>query len=141
MIQCVASGERQLHLAGNPSGALRDDALYINPGIERRGDECHSSSTSPVARNAPLIFPNAIAELETSQALTVVTDLILNASTIAVDALGASSTRKSLGLDRHWRNVRTLSSHNPRIYKDRIVGDFAVNGTPPPYQWRIGLGG
>jgi len=84
---------------------------------------------------------NAIAELETSQALTVVTDLILEASTIAFDALGASSTRKTVGLDRHWRNARTLSSHNPRIYKDRIVGDFAVNGTPPPYQWRIGLVG
>jgi alkylation response protein AidB-like acyl-CoA dehydrogenase len=84
---------------------------------------------------------NAIAELETSQALTVVTDLILDASTIAFDALGASSTRKPLGLDRHWRNARTLSSHNPRIFKDRIVGDFAVNGTPPPYQWRIGLVG
>ncbi|WP_313192410.1 monooxygenase [Shinella zoogloeoides] len=84
---------------------------------------------------------NAIAELETSQALTVVTDLILEASTIVFDALGASSTRKPNGLDRHWRNARTLASHNPRIYKDRIVGDFAVNGTPPPYQWRIGLAG
>lgn len=81
---------------------------------------------------------NAIAELETSQALTVITDLILEASTIIFDALGASSTKKPTGLDRHWRNARTLSSHNPRIYKDRIIGDFAVNGTPPPYQWRIG---
>ncbi|MET3595292.1 alkylation response protein AidB-like acyl-CoA dehydrogenase [Mesorhizobium shonense] len=81
---------------------------------------------------------NAIAELETSQAVTVVTDLVLQASTIIFDALGASSTRKPIGLDRHWRNARTLSSHNPRIYKDRIVGDYAVNGTPPPYQWRIG---
>lgn len=82
---------------------------------------------------------NAIAELETSQALTVVTDLILEASTIIFDTLGASSTRKPNGLDRHWRNARTLASHNPRIYKDRIIGDFAVNGTPPPYQWRIGV--
>lgn len=81
---------------------------------------------------------NAIAELETAQAQTVVTNLILDASTTLFDALGASATRKPLGLDRHWRNVRTLSSHNPRIYKDRIIGDFAVNGTLPPYQWRIG---
>ncbi|UHD43847.1 monooxygenase [Aureimonas altamirensis] len=84
---------------------------------------------------------NAIAELETSQAVTVVTDLVLNASTILFDALGASATLKPAALDRHWRNARTLSSHNPRIYKDRIVGDYAVNGTPPPYQWRIGLPG
>lgn len=81
---------------------------------------------------------NAIAELETSQALGVVTNLILEASTILFDTLGASAAKSSNALDRHWRNARTLSSHNPRIYKDRIVGDFAVNGTPPPYQWRIG---
>lgn len=82
---------------------------------------------------------NAIAELAVSQALSVVTDLLLTSSTLIFDALGASATLKPLALDRFWRNVRTLSSHNPRIYKDRIVGDFAVNGTLPPYQWRIGV--
>lgn len=82
---------------------------------------------------------NAVAELETAQSQTAVTDLILDATTILFDALGASATRKIQALDRHWRNVRTLSSHNPRIYKERVVGDYAVNGTPPPYQWRIGV--
>lgn len=82
---------------------------------------------------------NAIAELETAQAQTVVSTLILDAATIVFDALGASATKKPSGLDRHWRNARTLASHNPRIYKDRIIGDFSVNGTLPPYQWRIGL--
>lgn len=81
---------------------------------------------------------NAVAELEVAQAQTVVSTLVLEAATIAFDALGASATPRSAGLDRHWRNARTLSSHNPKIYKDRIVGDYAVNGTPPPYQWRIG---
>jgi alkylation response protein AidB-like acyl-CoA dehydrogenase len=81
---------------------------------------------------------NALAELETAQAQTVVCDLILEASTLLFDALGASATKKPAGLDRHWRNARTLASHNPRIYKHRIIGDFAVNGALPPYQWRIG---
>ncbi|MCV3767842.1 acyl-CoA dehydrogenase family protein [Rhizobium sp. TRM95796] len=81
---------------------------------------------------------NAVSELETSQALGVVTNLVFEASTILFDTLGASAAKSSNALDRHWRNARTISSHNPRIYKDRIVGDFAVNGTPPPYQWRIG---
>lgn len=79
-----------------------------------------------------------IAELETAQAQGVVIDLVLQAATIAFDALGASAVKRDAGLDRHWRNVRTLASHNPRIYKDRIVGDYAVNGTPPPAQWRVG---
>jgi len=82
---------------------------------------------------------NAIAELEVCQSLNVVTDLILNAATLIFDALGASATLRTVALDRFWRNARTLSSHNPRIYKDRIVGDFAVNGALPPGPWRIGI--
>jgi len=81
----------------------------------------------------------ALAELEVCQALNVVTDLIIDASGRLFDALGASATLRPQGLDRFWRNARTLASHNPRIYKDRIVGDFAVNGTPPPPQWKIGV--
>ncbi|MFX5464571.1 monooxygenase, partial [Acinetobacter baumannii] len=50
----------------------------------------------------------------------------------------ASAAKRGQGLDRHWRNARTISSHNPRIYRERILGDFAVNGTPPPGQYRIG---
>ena len=106
--------------------------LQVAQAIQR-AYEAHFAGDAEVEEKA-----NAIAELETSQAVTVVTNLILEASTIIFDALGASSTKKPNGLDRHWRNARTLSSHNPRIYKDRIIGDFAVNGTPPPYQWRIG---
>lgn len=41
-------------------------------------------------------------------------------------------------LDRHWRNARTVSSHNPRILEARVVGGHVVNGTPPPYPWSIG---
>lgn len=80
-----------------------------------------------------------IAELEIAQSQTVVSDLILDASTRMFDALSASATLRPQGLDRFWRNARTLTSHNPRIYKDRIVGDYAVNGTPPPAQWKIGI--
>lgn len=106
--------------------------LQVAQAIER-AYQAHFAGDADAEERA-----NAVAELETSQAVTVVTNLVLEASTIIFDALGASSTRKPIGLDRHWRNARTLSSHNPRIYKDRIVGDYAVNGTPPPYQWRIG---
>jgi alkylation response protein AidB-like acyl-CoA dehydrogenase len=80
-----------------------------------------------------------IAELEIAQSQTIVSDLIIDASSRAFDAVSASATLRPNGLDRFWRNARTLASHNPRIYKDRIVGDFAVNGTPPPAQWKIGI--
>ena len=80
----------------------------------------------------------AVAELESAQAQTVVSTLVLDATTLLFDALGASATLRPTGLDRHWRNARTITSHNPRIYKDRIVGDYAVKGTVPPGRWRVG---
>jgi alkylation response protein AidB-like acyl-CoA dehydrogenase len=66
-----------------------------------------------------------------AQAQTVVTDSVLDATTVVFDALGSSGTFRSIGLDRHWRNARTLSSHNPRVHKRRIVGDHLVNGASP----------
>lgn len=45
---------------------------------------------------------------------------------------GASATRASAHLDRHWRNLRTLFSHNPTPYKARAVGDHLVNGVELP---------
>ena len=79
-----------------------------------------------------------VADVEVNQAVTVVTGLVLDATTQLFDALGASSTRRGLALDRHWRNARTIATHNPRIYRDRTVGDFAVNGAAPPRQYRVG---
>jgi len=83
---------------------------------------------------------NVNAEIESAQSQLVVSELALRASTHLFDALGASATSNAKALDRHWRNARTVSSHNPLVYKARIVGDWAINGTEPPYVWRIGNG-
>jgi alkylation response protein AidB-like acyl-CoA dehydrogenase len=88
----------------------------------------------PVAAHAT----SEAAELESSAAQVVVTQLVLDATTDLFDTLGASGTATGQGLDRHWRNARTVSSHNPRILKARVVGDHLVNATAPPYAWAIG---
>ena len=81
---------------------------------------------------------NIDAEIETSKAQVVVSELILRATSDLFNALGASGVSVSKALDRHWRNARTAASHNPWIYKARIVGDWTVNGTEPLYVWQIG---
>ena len=83
---------------------------------------------------------NVDAELESATAQVVVTELIQRATTELFNALGASDIRQGKSLDRHWRNARTVSSHNPVIYKARIVGDWTINGTEPPFVWQIGNG-
>ncbi|MCU1526767.1 MAG: hypothetical protein JWP75_530 [Frondihabitans sp.] len=62
------------------------------------------------------------------QAQAVITQGVLDAGTLVFDALGASGTSGTIALDRHWRNARTISSHNPRVFRLRQVGDLLVNG-------------
>lgn len=81
----------------------------------------------------------ALAELEVCLAVNPVVDATLAATTALFDALGASATASNKALDRLWRNARTLANHNPRVYKSRIVGNYLVNGTLPPAQWRVGV--
>ncbi|MFX8696313.1 monooxygenase, partial [Acinetobacter baumannii] len=68
-------------------------------------------------------------EIEIYQAQVVVQEQVLEAITTLFNALGASALSRKLGWDRFWRNARAISSHNPVIYKERLIGDHAINGT------------
>jgi len=72
------------------------------------------------------------ASLLASRVKVGVEDLALRAAGELFAVGGASATRASAHLDRHWRNLRTLFSHNPTVYKARAIGDHLVNGTPLP---------
>lgn len=67
------------------------------------------------------------ATIESAAAQVSVTQITGEALWRFFDAASASSTDSDLALDRHWRNARTVSSHNPVIYKARLVGNWVVN--------------
>ncbi|MFD4404603.1 acyl-CoA dehydrogenase family protein [Nocardia sp. NPDC058499] len=67
-----------------------------------------------------------------AQAKIAIEEFALRAAGRVFDVGGASATRAAAGLDRHWRNLRTLFSHNPAAYKARALGDLLVNGQPLP---------
>ena len=50
---------------------------------------------------------------------------------ISGQVIGARATMERYRLDRFWRNVRTLTLHDPLDYKAREVGDWALNGRAP----------
>ena len=83
---------------------------------------------------------NIAAELESAQGQVVIAELVLRLTSDLFNALSASATSTSKLLDRHWRNARTAASHNPLIYKERIIGDWEINRSEPPYIWQIGGG-
>ena len=68
----------------------------------------------------------------------VIARAALDAATRLFEVGGASATLRTRGLDRHWRNARVLASHNPLIYRARLLGDRAVNGTPLERHYRLG---
>lgn len=72
------------------------------------------------------------ASLSAAKAKLIVDDLTLRSATLLFDVGGASTTKKSYNLDRHWRNARTLSSHNPNPLKARAIGNYELNDIPLP---------
>ncbi len=81
--------------------------------------------------HAPQSADDAVLQgaLVTAQTQLVVSRLALNAGERLFEVGGASATSRQLNLDRHWRNLRTIFSHNPLLHKTRVVGDYVLNGT------------
>ncbi len=78
--------------------------------------------------------PDAVAEaaIEVAKAQLVAERLTLASAERLFDTGGASATARSLNLDRHWRNIRTIAGHSPLDYKAYAAGNYAVNGVYPP---------
>jgi alkylation response protein AidB-like acyl-CoA dehydrogenase len=80
----------------------------------------------------------AAVELASAQAQLSVIGTVLTATTRLFEVGGASITSERLRLDRHWRNARTISVHNPAVQKARAIGDYLLNGTLLPFGWSAG---
>ncbi len=60
------------------------------------------------------------------------TEAVLIATNKLFELAGTSATLEKFGLDRHWRNARTHTLHDPVRSKYQLIGDFYLNGTAPP---------
>ncbi|WP_151719794.1 acyl-CoA dehydrogenase family protein [Gemmobacter serpentinus] len=88
-----------------------------------------------IAENAPPEDQDHAAQTAAAAAAKakIVVDRIAHAAGTAVfDLAGASSTLREKNLDRHWRNIRTISSHNPASYKAHALGNLRLNGVALP---------
>lgn len=78
--------------------------------------------------------------LAVTRAQVAVPGLVLQAAQTVFDLGGGSLVDGRLGLDRHWRNARTLSNHNPVHLKARALGWRALLDTALPDIWYVGSG-
>lgn len=72
-----------------------------------------------------LVLEGALA---TAQTQLIVSKLALHVGERIFEAGGASFTARTHNFDRHWRNLRTIFSHNPLLHKARVVGAYHLNG-------------
>jgi alkylation response protein AidB-like acyl-CoA dehydrogenase len=52
----------------------------------------------------------------------------LDVSSRIFGVTGARSLSAKYGLDRHWRDIRMLTTHEPLMYWVRNIGDYVLNG-------------
>lgn len=72
------------------------------------------------------------ATLSVAAAKVLTTEIALEATNTLFELAGTSSTRIGLNLDRHWRNARTHTLHDPVRWKHHVVGNYHLNGVTPP---------
>jgi SfnB family sulfur acquisition oxidoreductase len=74
----------------------------------------------------------AQAQLAVAEAKVLSTELSVFASSKLFELAGTRSTLAAEALDRHWRNARTHTLHDPVRWKYAILGNHALNGVNPP---------
>ena len=72
------------------------------------------------------------AQLKVAKVKVHLDDVAPEAATRLLELGGASAASRQRNLDRHWRNIRTITLHNPVAYKARVIGENLLHGTPIP---------
>lgn len=83
----------------------------------------------------PSLTPEQRAEAAVAlyEAKYLTTKVALETASRLFEIQGARATTTKYGFDRHWRNIRTHTVHDPVAYKAREVGDWALNARGPEF--------
>ncbi|KGD76735.1 monooxygenase [Tatumella morbirosei] len=78
----------------------------------------------------------AAASVATAEAKVLTTEVALQAGNKLFELAGTRSTLEEFNLDRHWRNARTHTLHDPVRWKYFHVGNYYLNNiNPPRHAW------
>lgn len=80
----------------------------------------------------PAVHAFEQAAASTARTKVVIDELALRAAGEMFEVGGASATRRGKRLDRHWRALRTVTAHNPLVYKALAIGRQVTHDTPLP---------
>ena len=86
---------------------------------------------------APIDAPGAArASIAVAEAKVLSTELSLLASEKLFELAGSRASLAEFNLDRHWRNARVHTLHDPVRWKYHAIGAYRLNGTlPARHSW------
>ncbi len=133
-----------IHSSSRPwvdAGVSRNaDDPYILADVGRIGTELSAANALLVraARVLDSIDPHALtaahcarASIAVAEAKVLTTEIALKASEKLLEWSGSRGTLLKHGLDRHWRNARTHTLHDPVRWKTHAIGNYYLNDVLP----------
>jgi len=106
-----------LHIQLHAAEALLERAARVLDEIAAQGDPTEDD----VAR----------ASVAVGEAKVLTIEIALLASEKLFELAGTQATLAEHGFDRHWRNARTHTLHDPVRWKYHLVGNYYLNGVKP----------
>lgn len=107
-------------------------SAFAAEAIVLRAAEALQVAADSVVDGVPGEAEAEAAQLAAAEAKVAIDRFSYATAAQLFDVGGTSATQAVHNLDRHWRNVRTISTHNPTFLKASAIGDNYVNGTAFP---------
>jgi SfnB family sulfur acquisition oxidoreductase len=116
------------------------DDLYVIADIGKLKIELHAAEALlrkagqvlDEVSAAPLTAGSAArASIAVAEAKVLTTEISLLASEKLFELAGSRATLAEFNLDRHWRNARVHTLHDPVRWKYHAIGAYRLNGTRP----------
>ncbi|MFM0295200.1 MULTISPECIES: SfnB family sulfur acquisition oxidoreductase [Paraburkholderia] len=112
-------------------GRLEIDLHAAHEVLLETGRTLDAIATRPIDAEA-----SARASVAVAEAKVLTTRIALEASEKLFELAGSASTRALHNLDRHWRNARTHTLHDPVRWKLHLLGNYHLNQVlPARHSW------
>jgi SfnB family sulfur acquisition oxidoreductase len=108
LISQIGELEIRLHAA---EALLERSGSYVDEAVQRPDAETVASASIAVA-----------------EAKAATTEIAIQATNKLFELSGTQSTLAKFNLDRHWRNARTHTLHDPVRWKYFAIGNYYLNG-------------
>jgi len=94
--------------------------------LDRAGGFVDRAIAAPTDRSV------AEASIAVAEAKVLTTKIALEASNVLFELAGTRVTLEPHRFDRHWRNARVHTLHDPVRWKYNVIGDWTLNAKAPP---------